>query len=445
MKSTRTEFDGYTEEILEPDDPPAATTAKGNGYDPDPWPVLDHAAYHGLVGEIISVLSPQTESDPIALLLQFIVSFGNAIGRKPYYLVEASRHYTNLFAVLVGRTAKSRKGTSAERIRRIVEIADPDWANWRAQGGMSSGEGIIWAVRDPIFSMKKGVEELSDPGIDDKRLLLDEREFFQALSVLKRDGSILSRIVRDAWDCRRCLASMTKHLPARASEALISIVGHITTEELRQTLDHTSMANGYANRFLFACVRRSRLLPHGGCTDEKETERLGQNTREALDTARRLDRVMMREDAYRFWEEIYPTLSEDRPGLLGAITARAEAQTIRLALLYALLDRSPEIARVHLEAALALWRYCDASAHYIFGDLVGDPVADAILRALRNVHPNGMSRSDISGLFRNHLAAGKIAAALVLLQAVKKVRFEMHQPHIGRPCEMWFSVSGKAP
>jgi hypothetical protein len=147
----------------------------------------------------------------------------------------------------------------------------------------------------------------------------------------------------------------------------------------------------------------------------------------------------MGEDAYRCWEEIYPKLSEDRPGLLGAI-ARAEAQTIRLALLYALLDRSPEIARGHLEAALALWRYCDASAHYIFGDLVGEPVADTILRALRNVQPNGMSRSDISGLFRNHLSAGKMDAALVRLLAAKKVRFERHQPPIGRPREMWFIV-----
>src|SRR6516162_2276107 len=225
MKRTRTEFDGYTEELYEPDDPPAAAS-RGNGHDPDPWPVLDRAAYHGLAGEVIAALSPQTESDPIALLLQYLVSFGNAVGRKPYYIVEASRHYTNLFAVLVGQTAKSRKGTSAERIRRIFEMVDPNWANWRAQGGMSSGEGVIWAVRDPIFSMKKGHEELSDPGIDDKRLLLDEREFFQALSVHKRDGSILSRIVRDAWDCRRCLASMTKQSPARATEALISIIGH---------------------------------------------------------------------------------------------------------------------------------------------------------------------------------------------------------------------------
>jgi hypothetical protein len=71
------------------------------------------------------------------------------------------------------------------------------------------------------------------------------------------------------------------------------------------------------------------------------------------------------------------------PGLLGAITGRAEAQTVRLALLYALLDQAPTIAQIHLEAALALWTFCEASARYVFGDLLGDPIADTILRALR--------------------------------------------------------------
>ena len=80
------------------------------------------------------------------------------------------------------------------------------------------------------------------------------------------------------------------------------------------------------------------------------------------------------------------------PGLLGAITDRAEAQTIRLALVYALLDQAPQIDVVHIEAALALWHFCEASARYIFGDLVGDPIADTILRALRAAGAAGLSR-----------------------------------------------------
>ena len=45
--------------------------------------------------------------------------------------------------------------------------------------------------------------------------------------------------------------------------------------------------------------------------------------------------------------------------MLDAITGRGEAQTIRLALLYAVLDGSDKIKVVHLKAALGLWKYCE--------------------------------------------------------------------------------------
>jgi hypothetical protein len=445
MNYTRTHLDGYDEEIVEPDDSSRSTqspSAEGNGHDPDPWPILAPAAYHGLAGEVVGTILPNTESDAVALLLQYVVSFGNAVGRRPYYQTESDRHYPNLYAVLVGKSAKSRKGTSAGRIRSIFEIADPDWARERTLGGMSSGEGVIWAVRDEIRGMRKGVEEIIDPGVHDKRLLLDERELFQALTVLKRGGNILSRVMRDAWDCRYLLATLTKHSPTRATEAIISVIGHITADELRQALDHTSMANGYANRFLFACVRRSKLLPHGGSSDEKATEKMGTATRHAINAAQAIGRVTMTADAAGLWESVYPELAEGKPGLLGAITDRAEAQSIRLALLYALLDGSPQIERVHLEAGLAIWAYCDASARFIFGDLVGDPVADSLLRALRAAGADGMSRTAIRDLFGRHSSKEQISAALMRLEIVHQVRCERRAAGAtgGRRTEVWFAV-----
>jgi Protein of unknown function (DUF3987) len=288
--------------------------------------------------------------------------------------------------------------------------------------------------------MRKGVEELIDPGVSDKRLLLDEREFFGALAVLKREGSILSRVIRDAWDCAELLRTLTKHSPTRATRALISIVGHITVEELRQALDQTSMANGYANRFLFACVKRSKLLPHGGETAEETIGILGARTVEALAAARAIDRVTMTEAARRHWIDVYAALAQSAPGLLGAITDRAEAQTTRLALVYALLDRACQIDIPHIEAALALWRYCEASARFIFGDIVGDPAADTILRALRSAGAGGLSRSDLSSLFGRNLAANKIDTALVALLSAGKVRRGGTKKTSGRPVEMWFAV-----
>ena len=82
------------------------------------------------------------------------------------------------------------------------------------------------------------------------------------------------------------------------------------------------------------------------------------------------------DEARTLWHEVYGPLSEGRPGLAGALLGRAEAHVLRLALLYALLDHSRFIEAPHLMAALALWDYCERSVYYIFGDNLGDPVAD---------------------------------------------------------------------
>ena len=116
---------GYTE--VEDDEDLTSNGSGSNGHDQaqssDPaWPTLAQAAYHGLAGEVVARLLPNTESDPAALLLQYLTSFGNAVGRQPYYLVERTRHFCNLFVVLIGSTAKARKGTAADarRLSRCV-------------------------------------------------------------------------------------------------------------------------------------------------------------------------------------------------------------------------------------------------------------------------------------------------------------------------------------
>jgi hypothetical protein len=421
---------------------PAAQAAPA-AYTPEPWPELDKTALYGLAGEVVDRLAPQTESDPAALLLTYLTSFGNAVGRGPYYEVEATQHFANLFALLVGDTAKARKGTSTRHIRSILQLADAEWARERIRGGMSSGEGVITAVRDPVFALRKGVLEMVDPGVTDKRLLLYEPEFSSVLAVLNREGSILSRIVRDAWDCQLVLETMTKHSPTRATEAFISIVGHITIAELQRRLDETSMANGFANRFLLGCVRRARLLPHGGNFQANERALLGQATLSALTTARtRSPQLLMTEEARERWTTEYPTLSKSGDKLTDHMTARGEAQVTRLALIYTLLDQSTAVEIGHLEAALALWRFCQASTRYVFGEMTGDTTGDVILRALRTAGSNGMARTDIINLFGRNLPAAKIDATLGRLQAAGKVvsRLAPLQAGAGRPRQMWYAV-----
>ena len=90
-------------------------------------------------------------------------------------------------------------------------------------------------------------------------------------------------------------------------------------------------------------MRRSKLLPYGGHVDDAALVGLAERFAKAVKFAKNVGRVKMTDEAAKAWAEAYPELSADRPGLLGAVTARAEAQVIRLSLIFALLDSKDQI------------------------------------------------------------------------------------------------------
>jgi hypothetical protein len=178
------------------------------------WPEPPTAdAYHGVFGAIIEKLAPNTEADPVAILAQLIVACGSAIGRGPHFQVEATPQHTNEYLLLVGDTAKSRKGSSLDHVTRLMQTADPDFQR-RQVTGLSSGEGVVWTLRDP---------QDGDLGSVDKRLLILEPEFASVLKAASREISTLSPMLRSAWDSRP-LQLLTKTTPVRATDTHISIL-----------------------------------------------------------------------------------------------------------------------------------------------------------------------------------------------------------------------------
>ncbi|MBZ5514201.1 MAG: hypothetical protein LAN62_05020 [Acidobacteriia bacterium] len=411
---------------------------------PDP-PAVE--AYQGLAGDFVAAIEPHSEADPIALLVQFLCMFGNVIGRGSHFTREADRHFTNLFAVLVGATSKGRKGTSQSRARAAYEAVDTQWAQTHILSGLSSGEGVIWAVRDPITKRDPirergrvtGFQEIeADPGIADKRLLVFESEFALVLRVMTRESNTLAAIIRQAWDTGN-LRTLTKNSPAAATGAHISIIGHITVEELRRYITETELASGFANRFLWLCVKRSKCLPDDDHRiDQANLAFLTDRLRRAVEFARQFGEIKRDDAAHADWRGIYSALTAGRPGLLGAATSRAEAQTMRAAMVYALLDCSPAIRQEHLRAALALWQYAEASAKFIFGDALGDPTADAILEALQR-NPLGLTRNEICDLFGRHKSRQEVERALRTILAVGAGKFVQEQSG-GRPTERWLAL-----
>jgi hypothetical protein len=435
-------------ELTGPADRGSVTAAPHFPVDPE-WPTqLQSEALCGLAGELVETLGPHTEADPAALLLQFLIAFGNVVGRSAYFTAGADQHFPNQFAVLVGASSKGRKGSSWSAIQHVIGIADSAWLNASVQTGLSSGEGLIWAVRDEIAAqepIRTGKERrvagyqtvVKDHGVSDKRLMVVEPEFASPLRVSERDGNTLSAVVRQAWDTGR-LRVLTKNSPARATGAHISIIGHVTKDELLKYLTDTEAGNGFANRFLWVAVKRSKFLPDGGNLRAIDFAPMLQRLRAAIEFGQTVGEIRRDQEAGELWHDVYAQLSRDRLGLYGAVTSRAEAHTLRLSCLYALLDRSTVVRVPHLAAALEVWRYCEDSCRFIFCDSLGDVTADTIRAALRR-NPVGLTRTEISGLFDRHKSADQVTRALELLRSQKMAEFRS-RPTKGRPAERWFAT-----
>lgn len=410
------------------------------------FPKLRPAALYGLAGDIVRTISPHSEADPAAILIQTLAAFGSCIGRSAYFLAEADKHYMNLFAVLVGASSKGRKGTSWGQVRRLFESVDAGWSSACIQNGLSSGEGLIWSMRDPIEKQEPikdkrtitGYQTVTvDFGVEDKRCFVMEPEFASVLKVMAREGNTLSAVIRQAWDTGN-LRVMAKNSPAQATDAHVSIIAHITKDELKRSLRETDTANGFANRFLWIGVQRSKLLPEGGTLSEDELAPLIDKLHNALKWSSSRGEMKRDDEARELWFEIYGDLSNGHTGLLGAVTSRAEAQVMRLACVYALMDCSDIVRRVHLESALALWQYCEDSARYVFGDTSGNNTADKIINALQSAAPNGLSQTEINALFSGHKKAFELERVLQTLCKRELVHRKDEKTN-GRSMTRWFA------
>jgi hypothetical protein len=385
------------------------------------------------------MIEPHSEADSMALLAQFITAFGNVIGRGAYQEVEAERHYMKIFMVVVAASSKGRKGTSWGHVLRIVERVDPGWVKNCLFSGVSTGEGLIHHLRDERWS----ADGTTDRGVDDKRALVIATEFASILKVMERQGNSLSATMRDAWD-RGDLKTQTKGSAEFASNTHVSAVAHITEQELRGLLTSTEAANGFANRFLWIAARRSKFLPDGGSLDPAKLNAFTERLKRAIEFARGVSLVRRDELARAEWHRIYPELAGDVPGLIGAITARAEAHVMRLSGIYALLDES-EIVRIeHILAAHALWRYSFDSAKMIFGTATGDEVADQMYAWIVDAtqEERFLTRTDIQNRFSRHVPASRITAAEETLTKLGRIKLAQVQTG-GRPVTVYALPDGE--
>jgi len=407
---------------LRPQSPPGAR--------PEP---PDEAAFYGIAGEIVNTLDPHTEADRAAVLFQTLAICGTMFGAGPYMQIGLVKHYARLYIGIVGETSMARKGESLQVAWTIPSLAD---LTLRKISGIASGEAIIDAVHDDIEKTVKGNVEII-PGIADKRLQVAEPELARLFRTMKRPSDTISSVLRDAFDTNHImLIAKTQGLKQDATGAHIGVILHGTAPELKREISDVDINNGFLNRFAWVSARRSKLLAVPEPPPAKAVGVLVATLQRRLEDAQGFGQMKLSRAAADLYTDRYAALTTPQPGTLGAVVARAATLVSRFAMIYALLDGCELIGVEHLEAALAAWDYCAASAAYIFGTLTGDAVADRIEEALTYNGP--MSKTEISNeVFERHIKATRLNEAVIVLQKLGRIRRHINYKTGGRPGEIW--------
>jgi hypothetical protein len=370
------------------------------------WPkALSQEAFHGLAGEFVDMWEPHTEADRAALLVQFLAFFGHAVGHSPFFAVGGDDHTTNIFVCLVGPTSFARKGQSYGCVTRAFEFVEfkdrnvfGDGKAIRTKSGLSTGEGLIHAVRDDreVINEKSG-KSILIPGVADKRLLVYESEFSSLLKRMCREGNTLSEVLRQAWDNQR-LGTMTKKEAETATSAHISLIAHVTAADLSQHMKDVESMNGFGNRFLFIASKRAKKLSNPGRPSREALAAFGSKIAQAVDFGQDVNQMQRTPEAEKLYDRMYNgELTQPRIGrLVESLSARCAPYIVRLSMIYALADLSRVVEVRHLQSAKVVWDFAERTAKFVFGNSVGDKNAERVLALLRDAKSKGMTTKEVN-------------------------------------------------
>lgn len=388
-------------------------------------PILGRQAYIGPIGKFLDDVSPHTEATDVGILAHLLSAIGAMIGPKPH--AQAGREQPcRLNTALVGPTSTGRKGTSYVPVKQLIQAIDPEFYQSQCVSGLSSGEGLINKVADK--KQRSDDDELDD--VVDKRLLVVESEFARVLAQTKRDGNILSQVLRESFDSGD-LGVLTRD-PLSAKDAHICIVGHITPEELKLKLNEVEKANGFGNRFLWFVVLSEKHMPFAEMVPKRIINQHANEFEKIFRFVSGVSHVKLDDDAKGHWEQLYAELRIDRPGFGGAMTARGTTMVLRIALIYALTRRSKLIQVVDIDAALAIWRYNVESVEMLFGKVSSNSLDDKLYRLLTN---GPLKTKDLHGHFK--ASASDLNAALERLCQEGKIEPTTNKGPRGRPSTTW--------
>lgn len=396
-------------------------------------PILGEPAYHGLIGDFLRKVAPFTEATDAGVLAHLLAAIGTLIGPGPYISTSGDRQCARVNCLIVGPTSTGRKGTSYAPIKKLMALTNPFFWDEQAVSGLSTGEGLIAKVADKeVWNSETKEREVE---LVEKRLFVNEPEFSRVLAQSRRDGNILSQVLRESFDSGD-LSTLTRSNPLRVKGAHICITGHITPEELRERFDQIEMVNGFGNRFLWFVVKSEKVLPFCNPIPNSACQPLASRLKAIA--GYRTVRVALAPEAQSLWRTLYANMREDQPGFAGMLTARSYCFLLRIALIYCLVDPAtkilaPIIQPAHINAALAVCQFSEESVKSLFAGRSATGLRGRVLELLAK---GPLTKDE----FNVHLSVGQkreLSGVLMRLKEENLIRSIERKQATGRPATIW--------
>jgi hypothetical protein len=357
-------------------------------------PRLPDRALYGPLRRIVDVATANSEATrpgvAASALVHFAARFGKALGTD----IGDDRRTLPLFLLLVGPTARGRKGTSSAFAELLFadldELLKGGWGeDLFGDGGevprlnirhsVASGQGLIELVRDEGMRMVRD-KEMPVPGVEDKRLLLELPEFGTVFAASAMESSTLTMVLRNAFD-GKVLDNPTRTNPLRATDVHLCVFGHVTMEEFkRRTVDRkgsTDVSNGLLNRFAVLYSSREKIVPQPKPVPEDVRAEIAAILARNVHTlfATRADHRSKRQlvlhrttEADALWHNQYSRITQLRydSEIVRLMMARREPLTLTIAALLAAMNGESAIGVEALRAALAWGDYIATTNTKVF-------------------------------------------------------------------------------
>ncbi len=400
---------------------------KSNGYTneiaaaPMDWPVLHPDSMPGLLGELVNEVCECTEADPATVLIPFLVRFA-AHNNKPFFQMGYEQHRTAVNAAVVSDGLRS----GYVIVDKILDdlFAGVGDAPKFMPGPIGSGKDLLSQILD---------EQLNKESDDDdfephqpkggKRLLVHDKHFALTLERAKKKDSAISYTLKKLFDNYSAkLPIHSNENSVQATNAHVNILSYISRADITPLLPFFQGPADFADRFVWALVKRQQRQPLPTCMPEKRMKYFKKKVAELIKSARKLDEVTMTNTAKTLWAKEYPALTMELSGAAGSVLAYSEVHAIRHALNYSVIagHKKSFIYSDDVIASLALMNFSRESALMLFNGCQRDIIQTKILGALLNAHNNAMSLTEISNdVFKHNLSSEDIGKALDSLEASK--------------------------